>query len=157
MRVRIVPWTRIAALGVAGVAGLTALAGATSNAEAFTGTNVTANTYSGDCYGGYYCLFYRVNGPFEFQGGSFGFNNYAPNLGQWQFNGCSQGGFSCPGYGQYVRNNASSMAALTCKGMTVWYSPGYTGDFNWVNAYSWGNFNSDLRNNEASTSKGNLC
>lgn len=58
-----------------------------------------------------------------------------------------------------VRNNAASMAndTINCH-VTTWVSPGYTGDYNWLNALWGGNLTSGsipLRNNEASINTNN--
>lgn len=59
-----------------------------------------------------------------------------------------------------VRNNAASMADDTSNcHVTTWVYPGYTGDFNWLNAFWGGNLTSGsipLRNNEASINT-NTC
>jgi hypothetical protein len=49
------------------------------------------------------------------------------------------------------------MASVGCAGTTVWYSPNYTGNFNWVTSGAWADLNSYLVNNEASAAKGTLC
>ncbi|MFD0905320.1 hypothetical protein [Actinomadura sediminis] len=140
---------------VAVAAGFTAFAAA-APAQA-TGWNVTAGSQA-QCKGGTYCLYYAPNVWFGSNNAVWGFNYRAPNLGQWRFAHCSQGGDgSCAGWNTYIRNNAASMSAVDCKGVTVWVYPNYTGNFNWVSGGSWGNLNGYLRNNEASTSRGNLC
>jgi hypothetical protein len=66
------------------------------------------------------------------------------------------GGSSQAGYGQSVRNNAASMTNVTSNcNVTVWVSPNYTGDFNWLHPDKAGNLTSNLRNNEASISANN--
>jgi hypothetical protein len=59
-----------------------------------------------------------------------------------------------------VRNNAASMANDTSNcHVTTWVSPGYVGDFNWLNEFWGGNLTSGsipLRNNEASINT-NTC
>ena len=66
------------------------------------------------------------------------------------------GGSSAAGYGQAVRNNAGSMTnATTNCNVTTWYSPGYTGAFNWLSPDEAGNLTSALHNNEASISANN--
>ena len=66
------------------------------------------------------------------------------------------GGSGAAGYGQAVRNNAASMTnATTNCNVTTWYSPNYTGAFNWLSPDEGGNLTSNLRNNEASISANN--
>ena len=66
------------------------------------------------------------------------------------------GGSGAAGYGQAVRNNAASMTdATTNCNVTVWVSPNYTGDYNWLSHQEGGNLTSNLRNNEASISANN--
>ena len=66
------------------------------------------------------------------------------------------GGSGAAGYGQAVRNNAASMTNVTTNcNVTTWYSPGYTGAFNWLSPDKGGNLTSNLRNDEASISANN--
>ena len=60
------------------------------------------------------------------------------------------------GGGKPVRNDAASMADNTSNcNVTTWVDPNYTGAFNWLEPYWWGNLTSNLRNNEASISYNN--
>jgi hypothetical protein len=135
-----------------------AFAGLTATPAQASGWRVTA-AYNAQCKGtGFFCLYYHPNVWLWGNNAEWSFNNYAPDLGQWKFDLCSGGGSgSCGGWNTYIRNNAASMSAILCNGMTVWYYPNYTGNFNWIDGGSWGNLNSYLVNQEASTSKGNLC
>jgi hypothetical protein len=123
--------------------------------QARAGPSRSINYYGG-CSGNF-CIYYQYNVNWGLNGGQFGWNYYVPNLGQWQFQNCSQGGSSCPGLGLYVRNKGASMGTISCKGETVWYSTNYLGVFDWVDSYSWGNFESNLYKNEASANQGNRC
>lgn len=134
-----------------------AFTGLTATPAHASGWNVTLE-YNAQCKGGFFCLYYHANVWSWGNNAEWGFDNYTPDLGYWVFDLCSGGGSgSCGGWNQTVRNNAASMSAVLCNGMTVWYSPNYVGNFNWIEGGSWGNLNSYLVNNEASTSKGNLC
>ena len=67
------------------------------------------------------------------------------------------GGSGAAGYGQAVRNNAASMTNVTTNcNVTTWYSPNYTGPYNWLSPDTGGNLTSTLHNNEASISA-NTC
>ena len=67
------------------------------------------------------------------------------------------GGSGAAGYGQAVRNNAGSMTNATSNcNVTTWYSPNYTGPYNWLSPDEAGNLTSGLHNNEASISA-NTC
>ncbi|GAA4603340.1 hypothetical protein GCM10023195_10950 [Actinoallomurus liliacearum] len=148
---------RLAGVALAGTAGLMAFTGLTATPAHAQGWNVTG-PHNAQCKGaGLYCLYYHQDVWYS-NNAEWSFNNYTPDLGSWKFDLCSGGGSgSCEGWNTYIRNNAASMSAVGCAGMTVWYSPNYTGNFNWIEGGSWGNLNSYLVNNEASTSKGNLC
>ncbi|MFB7211211.1 hypothetical protein [Streptomyces sp. NPDC056255] len=88
---------------------------------------------------------------------------YSPNLtnASWTPSGTSDSdlsgnkfanhGTGSAGAGQVVRNNAASMGNNTtnCR-VRVFYSPGFTGDSNWLTAGHAGNLNGNLRNNDAS-------
>lgn len=155
------PWVRnmrrLASVMVASATSITAFALLEAPAQA-AGWNVTTGSGAVCKGGGTYCLFYASNAWFGSNNAVWSFNYRAPNLGQWTFENCSQGGNgSCAGWNTYIRNNAASMAAIGCKGMTIWVYPNFTGNFNWVSGGSWGNLNGYLSNNGASTSRGNLC
>ncbi|WP_329424222.1 hypothetical protein OG339_27965 [Streptosporangium sp. NBC_01495] len=61
------------------------------------------------------------------------------------------------GINQIVRNNAHSLASITCSGATTWYSPNAVGNYNYVRGKQWGTLNSALANDNASAGRGNLC
>jgi hypothetical protein len=67
----------------------------------------------------------------------------------------NQDTYGTGGYGQVVRNNAHSMengfGAGTGCDVETWYSPGYGGNSNVLEANWMGNLNAELVNNEAST------
>ncbi|MER8088870.1 peptidase inhibitor family I36 protein [Streptomyces sp. NPDC058316] len=88
---------------------------------------------------------------------------YSPNLtnASWTPSGTSDAdlsgnkfgnhGTGSAGAGQVVRNNAASMGNNTTNcHVTVFYSPSFKGDSNWLHAGHAGNLNTRLRNNDAS-------
>jgi hypothetical protein len=150
---------RLAGTALAGTAGLMAFTGLTASpAEAAQGWKVVTGSGAECKGGGDYCLFY-ASGAFTNNNPEWSFNQGAPNLGQWVFDLCAQGGNgSCgAGYNMVIRNNAASIASVGCAGTTVWYSTNYTGNWNWTPNDHWGNLNSYLVNNEASAGRGTLC
>ncbi|MFF2330134.1 MULTISPECIES: hypothetical protein [unclassified Streptomyces] len=130
--------TAVAAVGAAAL-------GTTPAAAADKSTNIdTWSSFWQPC-GTYMCLY------------------YSPNLtnASWTPSGTSDANLSgnkfanhgtgSAGAGQVVRNNAASMGNHTTNcHVTVFYSPDFKGDRNWLRAGHAGNLNADLRNNDAS-------
>ncbi len=118
--------------------------GSTTNIDQWTPGNTCSNA------GFQFCLWY-AQGQGTGGAGWGGRGSVGTISGTFTIGGSSQAG-----YGQAVRNNAASMTNVTSNcNVTVWVSPNYTGDFNWLHPDKAGNLTSNLRNNEASISANN--
>jgi Peptidase inhibitor family I36 len=123
-----------------------------ATAQPATSTNIDSVYHNGDngtfaCgpkgYAWDYCLWYGPN----YTGAEWGskVSSYKTITATFPDNGT--------GEGQPVRDNAASMGnSTTGCNVTTWYSPGFTGPFNWLDAGWTGNLTASLRDNEASIS-----
>lgn len=131
--------SRLTTVAVAGLLSIAGLAGQAS-AQSANISNWTSTSSCNVNSAYYFCLYYSPNHT----GGAWrSTSNAVSNLSGKTFSGGA-------GDGQAVRNNAASAENGTYCNVGIWYSPGYTGDSNWLSGNRGGNLTSWLRNNEAS-------